>query len=151
MQTMRALTVQPGEADSVRLEQFKVPGAEHGAVLMRAVALGVCGTDREIIAAKYGAPPPGHKRLIIGHESLGRVVEAPADSEALSNVCRRNRPPCQPRALRELCGRWAGWDMCPQRRIHGAWGSRPLDGFGSEYYRLDPEYVMRLLDPSLGT
>ena len=80
MQTMRALTVTPGVADSVQLETFRIPPAERGAVLIRAALLGVCGTDREIIAAKYGAPPAGHERLIIGHESLGRVVEAPADS-----------------------------------------------------------------------
>src|SRR5579883_3466983 len=77
MSSMRALTIQPGVANSLQLEEFRVPGPDRGSVLIRAVALGVCGTDREIIAAKYGAPPPGHQRLIIGHESLGRVEEAP--------------------------------------------------------------------------
>jgi threonine dehydrogenase-like Zn-dependent dehydrogenase len=41
------------------------------------VALGVCGTDREIVAGKYGRPPPGSDSLVLGHESLGRVLEAP--------------------------------------------------------------------------
>jgi len=47
---------------------------------MRAVALGVCGTDREIVAGKYGSAPPGQERLVLGHESLGRVEEAPSGS-----------------------------------------------------------------------
>lgn len=45
------------------------------------LALGVCGTDREIVSGEYGWPPPGERRLVLGHESLGRVAEAPAGSE----------------------------------------------------------------------
>ena len=37
------------------------------------------GTDREIIAGDYGEAPDGHPRLILGHESLGRVLEAHGD------------------------------------------------------------------------
>jgi len=36
---------------------------------------GVCGTDKEICAFEYGTPPAGSHRLVIGHESLGEVVE----------------------------------------------------------------------------
>jgi threonine dehydrogenase-like Zn-dependent dehydrogenase len=36
---------------------------------------GVCGTDKEICAFEYGTPPPGSAQLVIGHESLGEVVE----------------------------------------------------------------------------
>ena len=74
---MRSLTVEPGVPDSLRLEDFQIPSAERGSVLVRALALGICGTDREIVAGQYGSPPPGHKRLIIGHESLGIVEAAP--------------------------------------------------------------------------
>ena len=63
MHNMRALTVQPGVADSLQLETFSVPDTDRGAVLIRAVALGVCGTDREIIAAEYGTAPPGHRAI----------------------------------------------------------------------------------------
>lgn len=38
--------------------------------------VGVCGTDREIIAFQYGTPPDSSDYLIIGHESLGQVVDA---------------------------------------------------------------------------
>lgn len=147
MQTMRALTVTPGVADSLQLETFRVPLAERGAVLIRATLLGICGTDREIIAAKYGAPPPGHARLIIGHESLGRVVEARADSgfaegDLVVGIVRQPDPvPCANCAVDE-------WDMCRNGK-YTEHGIKSLDGFGSEYYRMDPGFVVKV-DESLG-
>ena len=51
------------------------PDAREGSVLVEAVAVGVCGTDVEIAEGKYGWAPPGAKRLVLGHESLGRVVD----------------------------------------------------------------------------
>ena len=76
---MRALTVVPGESNSIRLDELPAPPASDGAVLVRALALGICGTDREIINGDYGWAPPGCDRLIIGHESLGVVDCAPED------------------------------------------------------------------------
>jgi len=70
---MRALTVQPGQLNSISLDDFPEPPLGDGNVLVRALAFGICGTDREIISGKYGWPPPGKDRLILGHESLGRV------------------------------------------------------------------------------
>ena len=46
-----------------------------GSVLVEAVAVGVCGTDVEIVEGKYGWAPPGKTRLVLGHESLGRVID----------------------------------------------------------------------------
>lgn len=37
--------------------------------------VGVCGTDKEICRFEYGTPPPGQEYLVLGHESLGEVVE----------------------------------------------------------------------------
>ena len=70
---MRALTVIPGESNSIRLDELAAPPASDGAVLVRALALGICGTDHEIINGDYGWAPPGSDRLTIGHESLGVV------------------------------------------------------------------------------
>jgi threonine dehydrogenase-like Zn-dependent dehydrogenase len=42
---------------------------------VRILDVGVCGTDREICAFDYGTPPEGSEYLVIGHESLGEVVE----------------------------------------------------------------------------
>ena len=68
---MRALTVAPGIANSARIDEVPEPPCSDGAVLVRTMALGVCGTDREIVSGSYGWAPPGEKRLVIGHESLG--------------------------------------------------------------------------------
>jgi threonine dehydrogenase-like Zn-dependent dehydrogenase len=42
---------------------------------IRMLDIGVCGTDREISAFQYGTPPSGVDYLVIGHESLGEVIE----------------------------------------------------------------------------
>ena len=44
--------------------------------MIRGRAVGVCGTDIEIIEGGYGDAPPGEDHLILGHESLGEVVES---------------------------------------------------------------------------
>ena len=56
---MRAITVVPGHADSVRLDEVPEPPADDGPVLVETLAIGVCGTDVEIVHGDYGAPPPG--------------------------------------------------------------------------------------------
>ena len=144
---MRALTVKPGAADSLQLEEFRVHGPDHGAVLIRAQLLGVCGTDHEIIAAQYGTAPPGHARLILGHESLGRVEEAPGGSglsrgDFVVPIVRHPDPvPCDNCAVGE-------WDMC-RNGEYTEHGIKALDGFGCEWYRMQPEFVVRV-DQSLG-
>jgi threonine dehydrogenase-like Zn-dependent dehydrogenase len=42
---------------------------------VRVLDVGVCGTDREIISFEYGTPPDASDYLIIGHESLSRVID----------------------------------------------------------------------------
>ncbi|MEN3316352.1 MAG: glucose 1-dehydrogenase, partial [Acidimicrobiaceae bacterium] len=69
---MRAVSVIPLQKDSVDLTDMPEPPAEDGPVLVETIAVGVCGTDLEIIAGDYGWAPPGADRLILGHESLGR-------------------------------------------------------------------------------
>ena len=142
---MRSLTVEPGVPDSLRLEEFRIPPADRGSVLVRAIALGVCGTDREIIAGDYGCPPPGHKRLIIGHESLGVVEEAPNDvglypGDVVVGIVRHPDPvPCANCAVGE-------WDMCRNGR-YTEHGIKSLDGFASEFWRIDPSFVVPVSAP----
>ena len=137
---MRSLTVEPGVPDSLKLEEFRIPAADRGSVLVRTVALGVCGTDREIIAGDYGSPPPGHKRLIIGHESLGVVEEAPKGvslypGDVVVGIVRHPDPvPCSNCAVGE-------WDMCRNGR-YTEHGIKSLDGFGSEFWRVEPSFVV---------
>jgi threonine dehydrogenase-like Zn-dependent dehydrogenase len=75
--SMKAIAVIPGKKDSVHLAELpkpsldEVPGGR--GVLVRVLRVGVDGTDREINAAEYGAPPPGFDFLVLGHESFGQV------------------------------------------------------------------------------
>jgi glucose 1-dehydrogenase len=75
---MKAIVVTPGKPDSVRLADVPEPtlaDAPAGrGVLVRVLRVGLDGTDRDINAGEYGAPPPGSDHLILGHESIG-VVE----------------------------------------------------------------------------
>jgi threonine dehydrogenase-like Zn-dependent dehydrogenase len=144
---MRALTVEPGQAGSLSLEDVPEPSPESGSILADAIAIGVCGTDREIAAGQYGWPPPGRRRLILGHESLARVREAPADSafrrgDLIAGIVRRPDPvPCRHCAAGE-------WDMCRNGRYTER-GIKELDGYASERVRVEPEFAVKI-DPALG-
>lgn len=143
---MRAITLEPGVKDSARLDDVPEPPAADGPILVRTLALGVCGTDREIVAAEYGEAPPGHHRLILGHESLGIVQEAPAGAikagDHVVGIVRRPDPvPCPACAAGE-------WDMC-RNGLYTERGIKARHGFGSERFRLEPEFAVKV-DPSLG-
>ena len=47
-------------------------------VKIRTLDVGICGTDKEICTFVYGSPPEGSDYLVLGHESLGEVVEVGA-------------------------------------------------------------------------
>jgi threonine dehydrogenase-like Zn-dependent dehydrogenase len=144
---MRALTVAPHTANSARIEEIAEPPRSDGAVLVRTLALGVCGTDREIVSGAYGWAPPGQKRLVIGHESLGRVQEAPADcgfnvGDLVVGIVRRPDPvPCCACAVGE-------WDMC-RNGLYTERGIKERNGFGSDFFRIESEFLVKV-DPSLG-
>src|SRR5271168_2971925 len=97
---MKALTVVPGQAGSARLDDVADPPESDGPVLVETLAIGVCGTDAEIVSGQYGWAPPGRDRLVIGHESLGRVLSAPPNSPVVAGdlvvgIVRRPDPvPC---------------------------------------------------------
>jgi len=144
---MRALTVAPGTANSAQVEDVADPPLSDGAVLVRTVAVGVCGTDREIVSGRYGWAPPGQRRLVMGHESLGTVQEAPADcgvkaGDLIVGIVRRPDPvPCAACAVGE-------WDMCRNGRYTER-GIKERNGFGAEFFRVEPDFLVKI-DPSLG-
>ncbi|MBO0892278.1 MAG: glucose 1-dehydrogenase [Acidothermales bacterium] len=144
---MRALTVRPDHPDSLELDEVPDAEARAGELLVRARALGVCGTDKEIAAGEYGFTPPGRDRLVLGHESLGEVVEAPSGSgftpgDLVVGVVRRPDP--------EPCGACARgeFDMCRNGRYVER-GIKEVDGYGSELWAVETDYAVRL-DPALG-
>ena len=143
---MRALTVVPLKPDSAAVIDIEEPRPGPGELLVDGLALGVCGTDREIAAGEYGWAPPGHERLVIGHESLGRVREAPADSgfeagDLVVGVVRRPDPvPCG------ACAR-GEFDMC-RNGEYTERGIKQINGFGSERWTVEADYAVKL-DPGL--
>ncbi len=74
---MKAIAVIPGKPNSIHLRDVPKPtvdGVPDGrGVLVKVLRVGVDGTDKEINAAEYGAPPAGDDYLILGHESFGQV------------------------------------------------------------------------------
>ena len=143
---MKAVTVEPGAAGSARVEDVPEPDASTGSVLVEAVAVGICGTDIEITSGAYGWAPPGRQRLVLGHESLGRVVdEGPSGGlspgDLVVGIVRRPDPvPCPNCAVGE-------WDMCRNGQYTER-GIKEIDGFMSEHWRIEPGYAMKI-DPSL--
>ncbi|MGH7949703.1 MAG: glucose 1-dehydrogenase [Candidatus Binataceae bacterium] len=94
---MKAVAVGPGKRE-VRVVDVEHPKlAKPTDVMLRMLEVGVCGTDREICAFEYGTPPDGNDYLIIGHESLGEVIEAGAAVEGLKKgdlIVTTVRRPC---------------------------------------------------------
>jgi len=72
---MKAVAVVPSrrEVNLIDVDQPKLTAP--GQIKLRILDVGVCGTDREICTFQYGTPPAGSEYLIIGHESLGEVLE----------------------------------------------------------------------------
>jgi threonine dehydrogenase-like Zn-dependent dehydrogenase len=139
---MRALTVQPSAADSVQVSEVPDPAPRDGELLVAGLAVGVCGTDREIVAGEYGWPPPGQQRLILGHESLGRVRSAPpgsdfAEGDLVVGVVRRPDPvPCGACAHGEF-------DMCRNGQYTER-GIKEIDGYASELWCVEAGYAVKL-------
>src|SRR5687768_2006942 len=143
---MRALTVIPLQAGSAAVVDVPEPEPGPGELLVDGIALGVCGTDREIMDGDYGWAPRGAERLVLGHESLGRVPEAPdgsdfAPGDLVVGVVRRPDPePCP------ACAR-GEFDFCRNGRYTER-GIKELHGYGSERWTVEADYAVKL-EPSL--
>jgi threonine dehydrogenase-like Zn-dependent dehydrogenase len=143
---VRAITVEPHNPQTTRLEDIPEPDPALGSLLVEAIAVGVCGTDVEIVEGKYGWAPRGRNRLVLGHESLGRVLDpgptgAFQEGELVVGIVRRPDPvPCPSCAVGE-------WDMCRNGRYTER-GIKELHGYGSELWTVETDYAVKL-DPRL--
>ena len=138
---MKGLAVIPGKPRSLHLRSdVPEPRRTPQQAMVRVLETGVCGTDFEINEGLYGTAPGGSDYLVLGHESLGAVEEAPAGSGLGAGdlvVCTVRRPcpeHCPPCAADQN-------DMCrtghfTERGIGG------LHGFMTERYVEDPRYLV---------
>ena len=144
---MKAITVEPKKQGTAKLMDIPEPDIHEGSILVEAVAVGVCGTDVEIVEGKYGWAPRGQARLVLGHESLGRVIDpGPTGGfkkgDLVVGIVRRPDPvPCPNCAVGE-------WDMC-SNGLYTERGIKEINGYMSERWRIEPEYAIKV-DPSLG-
>ena len=145
---MRCLTVAPGHKNSLRLDERPEPAPQDGWALIEAVALGVCGTDRDIIAGDYGWAPPGEIGWSSATSRWAACSRRPAGSDLaeggdlVAGVVRRPDPvPCPACAVGE-------WDMCRNGQYTER-GIKERDGYGAERYLLEPEFAIKI-DPALG-
>ena len=93
-------------------------------VLFRVRQVGVCGTDRELAAFRFGYGPAGQSFLVPGHEAVGEVIEGGSSFAAgdivVPSVRRSCHPPCAScqAGRRDLCLS----RNCIERGIFGAHG-----------------------------
>ncbi len=138
---MRAVAVFPKERD-VRLIDVEEPRIERPTqVKLRTLEVGICGTDREICAFQYGTPPAGSEYLILGHESLGEVVEVGSEAPDITVgdlVVTMVRRPCS-HATCHAC-RAGRPDFCATGGFTER-GIKGLHGFLAEYVVDDAQYM----------
>jgi threonine dehydrogenase-like Zn-dependent dehydrogenase len=134
---------EPGEIRVVDAPEPKIQNEND--VLVKTLAIGLCGTDREIADQDYGGHVKGSDYLIIGHECLGEVVEAGSAVTKFKQgdlVVPRVRRPCPVPSCRPC--RMGRPDFCltgefTERGILGAHGfmcERFVDH--QEYFHLVP-------------
>lgn len=145
---MKAIAVHPRQANSIHLRDVPkpslhdVPGGR--GVLVETLRVGVDGTDKEINEGKYGQAPPGDDYLIIGHENLGRVVDAgpnvPDSLRPGALVVATVRRPGE-----SIYDRIGLQDMTTDD-VYFERGINLLHGYMAEYYIEDAAYMVPLAD-----
>lgn len=124
-----------------RLVEAPPPSAQAGEAVFRTLLTGIDGTDEELL--REGAHvelPPGRDHMVMGHECLAEVVEAPqgcglAPGDRVVPLVRHGCGVCA------LCAR-GHQDMCSSGRYreHGIKG---LDGFMRDLWTDDPATVVK--------
>src|SRR5262249_38341289 len=141
---MKALAAFPTQRKIQIVEHQEPSISAPNEVKLRILDVGVCGTDKEIARFDYGTPPAGSDYLVIGHESLGEVVEVGAAVRNLSPgdlVVTTVRRPCT--NARCIACRQDRQDFCytgefQERGIAGA------HGFMTELVVDDARYMNKL-------
>ncbi len=142
---MKAVAVFPKERALRVIDDAPEPRIEQPTqVRVRTLEVGLCGTDQEIAQFQYGTPPEGEKRLILGHEALGEVVEVGEGVKGLAPgdlVVPRVRRPCTRKECRPC--REGRADFC----VTGAYTERGIQGahgFMAEQFVEDAAFLHRV-------
>jgi threonine dehydrogenase-like Zn-dependent dehydrogenase len=140
---MKAVALIPRRPDSLYLAELPMPRIEEVSggrgVLVKVLRVGLDGTDREIQAGEYGAPPPGFDFLVPGHEGFGVVEQvgpevtelAPGDY-VVASVRRPGSSPYDAIGMQ---------DMSTDDDYHEH-GINLLHGYLTEYYVDTPEFLV---------
>jgi threonine dehydrogenase-like Zn-dependent dehydrogenase len=134
---MQALVTVPQRAGSTGVAAVPEPVAGTGAVLVRPLEVGVCGTDREIAEGLFGVAPDGEDTLVLGHELVGAVAR---DGHGFA------RGDLVAATVRRSCGRCAACaagapDAC-DTGDYAERGITRLHGFASELVAEAPEHLV---------
>lgn len=137
---MKAVSLVPRQPGSARCLEIEPLPRRPGEVEVRTLAVGVCGTDQEILAGLYGEAPAGADRLVLGHEACGVVERGAGGLRAGDLVVPMVRRPCS-----ERCWNCRGGeqDMCLTGNYRER-GIRGLHGFMTERFTESPAYLVRL-------
>ncbi len=138
---MKAIAVTPARREVGIIQQEEPKISKPTEVKLRVLEAGVCGTDKEIAAFEYGTPPGGSDRLVIGHESLGEIIEVgPAVSRVKAGdlVVPMVRRPCPYDDC--LACRSDRQDFCFTGEFKER-GIKEADGFMTEFVVDDEKYM----------
>ena len=147
---MKALAVIPKKPNSLYLADLAPPALEDvpdgRGVLVKVLRVGICGTDREIIAGEYGEAPPGSDFLVLGHENFGVVERVGPHVTGIAPgsyvVAMVRRPGSSPYDA-------IGMQDMTTDAVYYEHGISLLHGFLREYYVDAPEYLVGV-PPELG-
>lgn len=140
---MKAIAVTPKKPNTLRIIEQEIPEPSSRGVLLEVQEVGICGTDRDIIAGFYGEAPIGSNFLVLGHESLARVSKVGRNVRGFGRgdlavpTVRRN---CSENCLNCRSGES---DMCVtgHYKEHGIKG---LHGFAREFAISDSNFTVKL-------
>ena len=142
---MKAVALIPRNPYRLYLGELPAPGVDEvpdgRGVLVKVLRVGLDGTDKEIQAGEYGAPPPGYDFLVPGHEGFGvveqvgsKVTELVPGDFVVANVRHPGSSPYDAIGMQDM-------STDDDYREHGI---NLLHGFLTEYYVDTPDLLMRI-------
>ena len=138
---MRAIAIMPKRREVALLDHDHPEISGSREVKVRVIDVGICGTDREICTFAYGALPAGSDYLVLGHESVGEVVEVGSGVQHLKPgdlVVPSVRRPCPHEGCRPC--RDDRQDFCGTGDFVER-GINQIHGYMTEYYVEEEKYL----------